>query len=182
VAIAVPSASNAPRCATGVSSLMTVWLITLMTEGTAMPIVASAILAGMPGTYGMTANAMPPSATQLPPSMPRATRLDTPRARPRPTLIGGRHLIDNARFPRSFRSHWRPVRSLGPPFPARRRCRSYPGNETLVWANAADVSSQRDPRRARAADDAVDLWGLVGVQAADRDDREAGSVDHGRRI
>jgi hypothetical protein len=82
VAIAVPSASNAPRCATGVSSLMTVWLITLMTEGTAMPIVASAILAGMPGTYGMTANAMPPSATQLPPSMPRATRLDTPRARP----------------------------------------------------------------------------------------------------
>jgi len=55
---------------------------------------------------------------------------------PRPTLIGGRHLIDNARFPRSFRSHWRPVRSLGPPFPARRLCGSYPGNETLVWAGA----------------------------------------------
>jgi len=33
---------------------------------------------------------------------------------PRPTLIGGRHLIDNARLPRSFRSHWRPVHSLGP--------------------------------------------------------------------
>ena len=44
MAIAVPSASNAPRCATGVSSLTTVWLITLMTEGTAMLIVASAIL------------------------------------------------------------------------------------------------------------------------------------------
>jgi hypothetical protein len=29
VAIAVPNASNAPRCATGVSSLTTVWLITL---------------------------------------------------------------------------------------------------------------------------------------------------------
>jgi hypothetical protein len=50
VAIAVPIASNAPRCAPGVNSLTAVWPITLMTEGTATPIVASAILTGMPGT------------------------------------------------------------------------------------------------------------------------------------
>ena len=74
----MPNASNAPRCATGISSLTTVSPITLMTDGTAMPIVASAILAAMPGTYGMTAKAGPPSATQPPPSRPRG--LDTPCA------------------------------------------------------------------------------------------------------
>src|SRR5271166_6547430 len=51
-----------------------------MTEGSATPIVVSAILAGMPGTSGMIAIAAPPSATQAPPKIPRATRLDTPRA------------------------------------------------------------------------------------------------------
>src|SRR5580700_7810099 len=51
-----------------------------MTEGSATPIVVRAILAGMPGTYGMIASPAPPSATQAPPKIPRATRLDTPRA------------------------------------------------------------------------------------------------------
>src|ERR1700722_17249506 len=42
--------------------------------------VVSAILAATPGTYGVIASAAPPSATQAPPKIPRATRLDTPRA------------------------------------------------------------------------------------------------------
>src|SRR6516165_12633448 len=51
-----------------------------MTEGSATPIVVKAILAATPGTYGMIASAAPPSATQAPAKIPRATRLDTPRA------------------------------------------------------------------------------------------------------
>src|ERR1700761_4185698 len=51
-----------------------------MTEGSATPIVVSAILAEMLGTYGMITSAAPPSATQDPPKIPRATRLVTPRA------------------------------------------------------------------------------------------------------
>src|ERR1700730_14054059 len=51
-----------------------------MTEGSATPIVVRAILAGIHGAYGMIASAAPPSATQAPPKIPRATRLDTPRA------------------------------------------------------------------------------------------------------
>src|SRR6202011_2753871 len=51
-----------------------------MTDGSATPIVVRAILVAMPGRYGMIASAAPPSATQAPPKMPRATRLDTPRA------------------------------------------------------------------------------------------------------
>src|SRR6516165_7560464 len=51
-----------------------------MTEGSATPIVVSAILAETPATYGMIAIAAPPTATQAPPKIPRATRLDTPRA------------------------------------------------------------------------------------------------------
>ena len=44
------------------------------------PIVVKAILAEMPGTYGMIASAAPPSETHAPPKIPRATLLDTPRA------------------------------------------------------------------------------------------------------
>src|SRR6266851_4318137 len=51
-----------------------------MTEGSATPIVVRTILAEISGTYGMIASAAPPSATQAPPKIPRATRLDTPRA------------------------------------------------------------------------------------------------------
>src|SRR6516162_1473783 len=50
-----------------------------MTEGSATPIVVKAILVATPGTYGMIASAAPPSATQAPPKIPRATRLGTPR-------------------------------------------------------------------------------------------------------
>src|SRR5215831_19390400 len=62
-----------------------------MTEGSATPSVVRAIFAEMLGTYGMIANAAPPSATQAPPKIPRATRLDTPRAsrrcEPQPAAI-----------------------------------------------------------------------------------------------
>src|SRR5208337_3158649 len=51
-----------------------------MTEGSASPIVVRAILTGIPGRYGISASAAPPSATQPPPRRPRATRLDNPRA------------------------------------------------------------------------------------------------------
>src|ERR1700751_3287641 len=51
-----------------------------MTVGSATPIVVIAILAEMPGRYGMTVNAAPPSATHNPPRIPRASRLDPPRA------------------------------------------------------------------------------------------------------
>src|ERR1700736_3079088 len=51
-----------------------------MTEGSATPIVDSAILAEMPDTWGIIASAAPPTATLAPPKIPRATRLDTPRA------------------------------------------------------------------------------------------------------
>src|SRR5215472_2614825 len=51
-----------------------------MIEGSATPIVVRAILAETPGTYGIIASAAPPSATPAPPKIPRATRLDTPRA------------------------------------------------------------------------------------------------------
>src|ERR1700730_7458465 len=44
-----------------------------MTEGSATPIVVRAILTGMPGAYGVIASAAPPSATQAPPKIPRAT-------------------------------------------------------------------------------------------------------------
>src|SRR5580704_6314128 len=54
-----------------------------MTEGSARPIVVRVILTGMPGRYGMSASATPPSATPPPPKIPRATRLDTPRVRRR---------------------------------------------------------------------------------------------------
>src|ERR1700694_1712617 len=50
-----------------------------MTEGNATPIVVRAILVATPGTYGMIASAAPPSATQAPPKIPRATRLGIPR-------------------------------------------------------------------------------------------------------
>src|ERR1700741_5316769 len=50
-----------------------------MTEGSASPIVDKAILTGMLGAYGMIASAAPPSVTQAPPRIPRATRLDPPR-------------------------------------------------------------------------------------------------------
>src|SRR5271170_7249394 len=62
-----------------------------MTDGNATPIVVSAILLGMSGTHGMIASAAPPSATQAPPKIPRASRLDTPRAsrrcEPQPAAI-----------------------------------------------------------------------------------------------
>src|ERR1700730_4985498 len=51
-----------------------------MTEGSATPIVVKAILAEMPGTYGMIASAAPRSETHAPPKTPRAPRLDPPRA------------------------------------------------------------------------------------------------------
>src|SRR4029077_3319502 len=51
-----------------------------MTEGSATPIVVRAILAEMPGTYGMIASAAPPPATLAPPKIPRAILLGTPRA------------------------------------------------------------------------------------------------------
>src|ERR1051325_7777001 len=51
-----------------------------MIDGTAMPIVVSAIFVVRPGTTGITASAAPPSATLAPPRRPRAMRLDTPRA------------------------------------------------------------------------------------------------------
>src|SRR5580704_1524307 len=50
-----------------------------MTEGSATPRVVSAILTGMPGKYGISARAAPPSATQPPPRTPRANRLGVPR-------------------------------------------------------------------------------------------------------
>src|SRR5580704_2129649 len=51
-----------------------------MTEGSATPIVVRTILVEMSGTHGMIASAAPPSVTQAPPKIPRATRLDAPRA------------------------------------------------------------------------------------------------------
>src|SRR5262252_3175179 len=51
-----------------------------MTEGSATPIVVRAILAGILGAKGIIASAAPPNATQAPPKIPRAMRLDTPRA------------------------------------------------------------------------------------------------------
>src|SRR5580704_9141134 len=54
-----------------------------MTEGSANPIVVMVILTATPGRYGISVSAVPPSATQAPPRIPRATRLDKPRARRR---------------------------------------------------------------------------------------------------
>src|SRR5262249_60472364 len=51
-----------------------------MTEGSATLIRLRASLAGILGTKGIIASAAPPNATQAPPKIPRASRLDTPRA------------------------------------------------------------------------------------------------------
>src|SRR5215472_7666713 len=86
-----------------------------MTEGSATPIVVSAILAETPATYGMIAIAAPPRATQAPAKTPRAKRLDTPRASSRcenqPAAITTITLANAGSAPN------RPIEAWGKPSP-----------------------------------------------------------------